>query len=206
METHAMSDLQIIIPAAGSSRRLGHPKQDIPYVDQPLWRYVARLAAQIPASRTTLVTGAWQPESSLLKNEHRITAVHCPDWQAGMGASIACGIKQSPLPALGYLILLIDQWGLTAPALNTFVQNWNAESIQVATDHAYRGPPALFPVSYYDQLCALDGDQGAKHLWQQAQAVYCPLPQSSRDLDTEEDRLQMLRTHQTTHRIKEPSS
>lgn len=195
-------ELQIIIPAAGASSRLGHPKQDIYWHGQPLWQHVVTVATRVPDSSVTLVTGAWQP-SDVPQAIASITVRHHPDWSAGMGASIAWGIQHTPKPKRGYLILLIDQWALSTETLTAFVHQWDSDRIQVATDTKYSGPPALFPVRYYADLNALRGDQGAKALYRQQDFIQCPLPGAREDLDTEEDLLLMQQSRPLTTPTKD---
>lgn len=190
MTTAFTSDIQVIIPAAGSSSRLGYPKQTIERDGTLLWQSIVGLTENNDNLSVTLVTGSWYPTLRSLSGQ-RLNIVHHPDWSDGMGSSIACGVKYSPVPKRGYLVLLVDQWGLTEASLNRFISQWSGAAIQVASDDDYRGPPALFPVTYREKLLSLSGDQGARNLIKAEPAVYTELPGAGLDLDTDEDRLRM---------------
>ena len=177
-------DLQIIIPSAGGSSRLnGKPKQDIPIRDKKLWQHTVDICLNLDAP-ITLVTGHWRPNSTLPGN---VTEVHFSQWQTGLGASIAFGVANAPIPKLGYLIVLIDQWGLSAQNLKRFVEQWDGRSAQMAVEAEYSGPPVLFPVSMRPKLIKLAGEKGAKKLIQSAHPKRIPLLSASWDLDTPED-------------------
>jgi len=176
-------EIQIIIPAAGSSKRLGSPKQLVEYEGKPLWLRTLSLC-QLLNAPVTMVTGAWQPNKELPKFA---TELYFSDWESGMGSSIAYAVKNIPKPSRGYLILLIDQWGLTSQSLLQFIEKWDKESIQIAKDDSYSGPPVLLPSWLKKELEALEGDRGAKQLTHKHLTRRIGLPQSSWDLDTIED-------------------
>jgi CTP:molybdopterin cytidylyltransferase MocA len=187
-------DLQIIIPSAGGSTRLGgDPKQEVTVRDKKLWQNTLDICE--PLSTTiTLVTGRWRPQLTL---PNHVTEVHFEQWQLGLGASIAFGVTHAVTPKLGYLILLIDQWGLTAQNLKRFVAQWDTSSTQIATEAEYSGPPVLFPVSMRPKLTSLTGEKGAKKLIQSTHPTRISVLGASWDLDTPEDLFLMQQLTQT---------
>lgn len=206
------ADIHIIIPSAGSSSRLGgFPKQEVEFGEQKLWQHRVHqcLALKYP---TTLVTGYWQPDEAdlakTLKTEQAPLLELLPfnDWSQGLGASIAHAVAKTKQPKLGYLIVLSDQWGLTASALERFISSWDGQSMQIATDEDYSGPPALIPVRYFKQLCQLTGERGAKKLIQSQQPKRVKLLHASWDLDTEEDLYLMQQvTQQSRLNLSQPT-
>ena len=174
--------LQIIIPAAGASSRLGQAKQLVQngsgtLIDQTL---ALALTLNQPVS---LITGHWRPRQPLPTG---ISELYFPNWAQGMGASIAYGVAKTAVPTHGYLVLLSDQWGLTATALASFIDQWDGQQSQVASDQNYLGPPVLFPVQLREPLCQLTGDQGAKTILKQQPFTTVFLPNAALDLDTPE--------------------
>lgn len=184
MNVDTSPDIQIIIPAAGASRRLGQAKQEVQLKGVPLWRVAVQRASGL-GYPIQLVTGNWVPENNV--QHEQITLIHNSDWQSGMGSSIALAIREAKTPKLGYLVLLVDQWGISSSALDDFVQTWDRQRIQIASESAYSGPPALFPVSMKDELTKLTGDAGARHIIQQRNPKRVAVPNASWDLDTPED-------------------
>jgi molybdenum cofactor cytidylyltransferase len=133
-----------------------------------------------------------------------VNELHFPQWKTGMGASIAFGVKQSPIPKLGYLIVLIDQWGLSTKLLQDFVAQWDARSAQISVEAEYSGPPVLFPTAMRENLIKLSGEKGAKKLIQSAHPRRITVSGASWDLDTETDLFLMQQLTQTDNNKEEP--
>ena len=186
MQPKKTCDIQIIIPAAGASSRLGYPKQLVSTDSGPLWQQILKncLAVNSAKHAITLITGHWRPENQLPEGA---TECYFPQWASGMGASIAYGVKHSPRPNRGYLIILIDQWGLTTSELNRFISSWDGQSVQIATDAHYSGPPVLLPEHFYQPLSELSGDQGAKSLIKEHNPTRHHVIDARWDLDTLQD-------------------
>lgn len=181
-------EIQIIIPAAGASERLGTCKQDIEIGDTTVWQKVVTAACET-GHPVTLVTGFWRPTETPPTN---CRVLHNEHWQVGMGSSIALAVNKIQEPTKGYLILLADQWGLGASALQRFIDEWDGAAVKTATDGDYSGPPVLFPGELRMLLMELTGDQGAKHLMPALQPEKTPLKNAAFDLDTYEDITYML--------------
>lgn len=179
-------DLLIVVPAAGSSSRLGEAKQEIPVHQTPLWQHTLSQLEPL-AAPIVLVSGAWRPAQSELAN-YSVEHVHNPNWAEGMGSSIALAVQKHAAPRLGYLIVLVDQWGLDTAALQNFIAGWDGATPRWATDGAYTGPPALLPVAMRSALSRLRGDKGARQLRRQMSHDRMPVAHASWDLDTQEDR------------------
>jgi len=77
-----------VVLAAGSSQRLGQPKQLLRREDETLLRRAARLALASGAAQVCVALGA---QSALLRPELHglvVDVVEVPDWAEGMGASL----------------------------------------------------------------------------------------------------------------------
>ena len=88
-----------VVLAAGSSSRLGTPKQLLRYRGETLLHRTVRLANWPPASiRSHVVLGcdASAIGDALEELRDRVTTVINPDWQTGMGSSLARGIASLP--------------------------------------------------------------------------------------------------------------
>jgi molybdenum cofactor cytidylyltransferase len=115
--------------------------------------------------------------------------VGCADADAGMSASLMCGVRQAQ-DAAGWIIALADMpyvqaathRGLLA-ALKDGVQ------IAVPTYLGKRGNPVAFGCSHRDGLLALSGDRGARILLQDFPVNEIPVndPGIHRDIDTRAD-------------------
>ena len=88
--------------------------------------------------------------------------VRCADADAGMGASLACGVRAAR-EAGGWVVALADMpW--IAPATIARVAAALARGATVAAPYhrGQRGHPVGFGTDCYAALAALDGDDGAK--------------------------------------------
>lgn len=89
--------------------------------------------------------------------------VHNPEFAAGLGTSIACGVRHAPEGAV--LIALGDMPGLRPEVVRRLVESLHDDDAIVApvyeSDPDRHGHPVLFGASYRDALCSLVGDRGA---------------------------------------------
>lgn len=101
-------------------------------------------------------------EAQLQAAGARVT--RCPHAAAGMGASLAWGIRAAPMAA-GWLVALGDMpWIRTETMMRVSAAVRAGGAIAIPTFHSSRGHPVGFSARFYDQLTALDGDQGARGL------------------------------------------
>ncbi|MGA8205186.1 MAG: nucleotidyltransferase family protein [Woeseiaceae bacterium] len=155
-----------LVLAAGAAQRYGATKQTIEIDGVPLVRLAVSAATGVCGERTILVTGHdWRAVSGactplagfLLRND---------DFAAGLGASIALGVRCVRHAADAVLVVLADQPRVTGAHLHDLIHAWSgADDEIVATAFAgTAGPPVLFPRAAFDRLASLTGDVGARQL------------------------------------------
>jgi molybdenum cofactor cytidylyltransferase len=145
------NNVGIIILAAGSSSRLGQPKQLLKYKDRTLLRLTVETAL---ASRydgpLLIVTGALHDELFKECSDLPISLVHNINWQQGMATSIHTGLRalvRAKPETAGALILLCDQPLITTEHLNNLLDMFAHRKYQgmVATAYASTiGAPRYF--------------------------------------------------------------
>jgi molybdenum cofactor cytidylyltransferase len=165
------STLGIIILAAGSSSRLGQPKQLLEYNGSTLLRNVVDEASKLQDTVIVVVTGSNKDvvEVELLNTD--ITICHNRNWEDGMGSSISIGLEKllehhPDLPAC--IVTVCDQPFVTSALLNDLIneQNNTGKGI-VASEYAETvGTPVLFTSKYFEALKNLRGHDGAKKIVQ----------------------------------------
>lgn len=84
----------------------------------------------------------------------------------GMGLSLAAIARRVPA-GHGVLLALGDQPLLTKAALLALLARQSGDRIARLTHQGAAGHPVLFPARFVDQLTALTGDQGPRHLIKQ---------------------------------------
>ena len=187
----------IVILAAGSSSRMGQPKQLLIYKQTTLLQRAINAAIGTPDSCLVVVLGAnhqlLMPEPAMLIVEYN------PDWQQGMGASISAGIKRllAEKPTVqNVLLMLCDQPFADTALLQKLInakQNSNNKIIASAYENTL-GAPVLFDRSYFNELLALQGQEGAKKLLikYSNEVIAMPFNKGAIDIDTPEDYERLL--------------
>ncbi|HEY4073710.1 MAG TPA: nucleotidyltransferase family protein [Herbaspirillum sp.] len=117
--------------------------------------------------------------------------VFCPDSDAGLGHSLAAGVRAAP-DARNWLVALADMPGITPQTMQTVAAACHqAHDIAVPVYADQRGHPVAFGSAYYDQLAALQGDSGARAVLRENAAAVIEVPCADagilRDIDTPRD-------------------
>jgi len=162
-----MANIQLLLLAAGASKRMGSPKQLLEWGDETLIEYqiMTLLSTDYPLS---VVLGANAEEIIRVINSLPIEIYKNEEWEQGMGASIAFGVRQlleidSSID--GILISLIDQPLLTKDHFKKMLDLYQKKKEQIIVSHSkdgWSGAPVLFDKKYFDELINLKGDEGAK--------------------------------------------
>jgi molybdenum cofactor cytidylyltransferase len=190
------TSIAAILLAAGSSTRLGAPKQLLNYRGRSLLRHAAEtaLASSVPALH--VVVGF---EAERMKAELGGLDLHFadnPNWNEGIASSIRAGISSLPHSVDAALILLCDQPLITAQVLNEMINAYagRGKPIVACEYGGTVGVPVLFARSFFPELLRLQGDRGAKQLITQNldQVTAIPFPGGSVDIDTPADKKQFF--------------
>ena len=161
------SRLAVLIMAAGESRRFGSCKLLADIDGKPMLQRSIELAQSTDASLIRIVTGRWHQEikqaqtSGLIDD---IELIYNPDWQQGLGNSIATGVSQIASLCDEALLLLADQVRVSGEDLKRLTLRDDRNQIACASYSKTLGPPAIFPAQFFPKLEKLSGDKGAKAL------------------------------------------
>lgn len=120
-----------------------------------------------------------------------IAVVICHDADAGMGHSLAAGVKASP-EAGAWVVALADMPYIQSISHHAVAARLRAgDSLVATTFQGRRGHPVGFSRRWFDQLSALTGDQGGKAILDQhlgeIKLVAVDDPGVVRDIDRPED-------------------
>ena len=182
-----------LLLAAGSSSRLGQPKQLLEFRGKTLLRHAAEAMASSVCDPVVVVLGAEIERSATEIEGLGVTTCLNANWRSGMSSSISVGLagltEISPdLDAV--LISLCDQPLVDAEMLNRFGQKFattNADVIAAAYN-GITGVPALFSRELFGELSRLDGDKGARDLIRSRPDIKTiDLPEAAFDIDTPDD-------------------
>ena len=181
------SNIAVLIMAAGAATRFGSPKQLAQYQGQTLLQRCIDGANAVFSKQVSVVLGAHADQI-----EPQISGAQViinPDWQNGLGGSIACGARHIDPAAQGVFILLADQIHIVPEQLQVMAQAFEGDNIVAAHYCGARGVPAIFPRSYFEQLQGLTEDSGAKTLLSNTElsVTEIALPEAELDIDRPED-------------------
>ena len=183
-----------IILAAGASKRMGQPKQLLPYRGQTLLSYVIQCAIASSCSRVIVILGANADKIEPKINQFPVQIVNNSECNEGIGSSIRCGItyiKERCLNINGAIFLACDQPFISAEKIEQLIALYNSSNkLIVASRYGETiGIPALFAPSFFSELIKLKGDRGAKKIIQQyrEQVATLAFPKGEIDLDTWEN-------------------
>ena len=188
-----MEKIPILILAAGSSERLGQPKQLLTHTDNSLLHYTVSEA--LKTTKKVIVVLGFHAE--VIEEEMKnlpVKFLRNKEWKEGMASSIRCGLSflLEEEPQLNALIIMVsDQPFVSAPLLYDILKKYQETKKQIVAC-SYKdtvGVPALFDRSLFDDLLHLSGQSGAKRIIAQymnrVEAIAFPLGYI--DIDTQED-------------------
>lgn len=161
-----------IVLAAGSSVRVGRPKQLLPLAGRPLLQHVLDAALQSCVNEVVLVLGYRAPEvRAALDFPHpeRVSVVTNHRHQRGLSSSLRLGLRSTRRCAQGAAILLGDQVGVTPELIDRVAQAFAAADALVArpvfrTPQGARipGHPVFLARRIWSALENCRGDRGAR--------------------------------------------
>lgn len=183
-----------VILAAGSSSRMGRPKQTLQFQGMSLLRRAAIAALDATCRPVVVVTGAHADLSRRELDQLEVREAFNPDWQTGMGSSVRTGIEAltSIDPNVAAAVLLLcDQPHVTSDVVSRLIAAHHTTGRPV-TASAYGesfGVPALFSRTLFTDLTQLAGSSGAKEIIKRhaSEAHFLPFPEGEVDVDTPDD-------------------
>lgn len=188
-----MAGVSALLLAAGAGRRFRGVKQLLKIDGEPMVRRTAKSILDA-GLELTVVTGAYRRRVDRALHGLPLIRLHHPGWAAGMGSSLAAGVRtlsQRADPPQALILCLADQPAVGATELRRLLMAWrqHPDAIVLSDHGAARGPPALFPRCWFDALAALGGDHGARDLIRRCgdAVVTVAMPEAAFDIDTRED-------------------
>jgi|GEM_PF-100265 len=181
----------LVLAAGRSSRMNGKNKLLEPLAGIPLLLRAVNAALASLAASVTVVTGNAEDRVKAVVSGKNIRLVHNPDYESGMASSLRRGIESLPADVDGAMVLLADMPLINAAHIDALIEEFTARPrVIVPTVNGKRGNPVLWPRSFFKEICAIEGDRGARELLDRhADRITCLELASEAilaDVDTEE--------------------
>lgn len=155
-----VDDVVGIVLGAGSSRRLGRPKQTLPLGESTvLGTSVANVVAST-LDRVVLVVGHVADEALSGVEPGRARIAFNEAYGTGCASSLLAGLDAAG--ACGAIVLLLgDMPGVGAPVIDTLVETWRSRRTfgAIAAYRGVLGHPLLFSAESFEELRTLHGDK-----------------------------------------------
>jgi molybdenum cofactor cytidylyltransferase len=160
---------------------------------KPVLQHVVDAAAASTLDQVVVILGhAAQDVAAGIHLPAGAGVVLNPEFAEGQSSSLRAGLRAGGHEAAAAVILLGDQPGVRASAIEAVVQTWRAGAGPVvqASYGGRQGHPTLIDRSIWSELALARGDEGARGLlsahpeWRSAAEVGGLPPE---DIDTEED-------------------
>jgi len=191
--------IAVLLMAAGASKRMDGIKQLMPWKDSNFLLETIKTVQKTNLRVIQVVLGANAEIITTQCGFKDVNIITNPNWNNGLGNSIAYGVKvilKEKNTIDGILICLVDQPLLTHEYLQSITDAFKKNPTKIiATNYGNRaGVPALFPKLLFKKLSELEGDFGAKDILNNPQNAIIQLEAGNQiiDIDTKEEYNQLL--------------
>jgi molybdenum cofactor cytidylyltransferase len=157
-----------IVLAAGRSTRMGAINKLIAEIGgKPLVRIAAEQALASRAAPVIVVTGHEHERVEAALAGLPVRLVNNPDYADGLGTSLKAGIAAVPADADGAIVCLGDMPQVDHALIDKLIAAFDPERgalVVVPTFDGRRGNPVVWSRRFFNDLMAIQGDIGARHL------------------------------------------
>lgn len=186
--------IQLLLMAAGASKRLGQPKQLVKYKGKTLIRRMAEEALKANIGELTVVTGYDHLTIEKEIEGIKLNIYYNTEWEEGLGSSIRNGIKhvcKKHPDTNAILFIMVDQPFVDAAHLQKIANAYDSARPMIIAS-AYQGTfgvPVLVDNKYFDEMLQLQGDEGGKKIFVKyiKDIVEIPFIEGAIDIDEKKD-------------------
>ncbi len=183
-----------LILAAGSSSRMGQPKQMLDINGEKLLVRTARATLEAGLKNVMVVIGHEEEGHRKILAGLPLEKIYNPSWKKGMGSSLKRGLAHllSNHPSVDAVIILVcDQPMLSGDVILSLIRQYEQTRKPIVASRYSNMPgvPVLFDQTYFRKLSMIADDEGAKKIILQhpSDVVTVDFPGGDIDLDTMED-------------------
>lgn len=179
-----------LVLAAGGSKRLGHPKQLLPFGSGTLLHHVLETARACRFHQLLCVLGGGAQDVRAAVDLSGVELVENDHFGDGCSSSIAAALHAIDRRADALVLMLGDQPGVRAETVAQLVARRGAAPLAACGYSDGRGHPLAFGRTMFEELASLHGDKGVWKLLDRHadEVIDVPVPGAiPRDVDTWED-------------------
>ncbi len=188
------SGVGAVVLAAGSSSRMGRPKQTLQFRGESLLTRAVQAAIGAGCSPVIVVTGAHADLSRRELEGLDVREVLNASWETGMGSSVRAGVEgvvTTDPDADAVVLLLCDQPHVNAEVISGLIAAYRSTGrpLIASTYGETFGVPAVFSKTLFGELTQLEGTSGAKDVIKRhrAETHFLPFHDGAVDVDTLDD-------------------
>ena len=189
--------ISAVVLAAGRSTRMGAVnKLLVPLDGRPMVRTVADALESSSVAPVVVVTGHESDRVGEALAGTRVRLVHNPEYRQGLSGSLRIGLTALPESAEGAVICLGDMPLVTSQHVEKLVAAFDpaeGREICVPVFEGKRGNPVLFARRFFEEMKAVRGDVGARHLIGEYEEYVCEVAMDDRAVLVDVDSPQALR-------------
>ena len=165
-----------VVLAAGRSTRMGAVNKMLAEIGgKPLVRIATDQALSSRAKPVIVVTGHDRDKVEQALTGLNVRFVHNPDFADGLAGSVKTGIAAVPAESDGAIVCLGDMPQVDSTLIDRLIASFDPERgalVVVPSIDGRRGNPVVWSRRFFNDLMAITGDIGARHLiGQYAEAV-----------------------------------
>lgn len=177
------------ILAAGTSSRLGQPKQLLRLGGETLIRRTAQTVIDAQIERVLVIVGR---DASAIEDELHdlpLEIVVNSDWREGMTSSVRVAVATANSHADALLLTPCDLPLLSSTHLRTLIEQFERENAPIVASRYNEtlGAPLIIARALWPELSELHGDVGARRVIMRHESSFVEWPDGAFDVDTRED-------------------
>jgi molybdenum cofactor cytidylyltransferase len=179
-----------VVLGAGGSRRLGRPKQVLPYRGGTLLGHVVGVARECPFEQVVVAIGGAADEVRAGVDLDGLDVVVVEAYGEGCSSSIGAALGALDPRCAVMVLMLGDQPGVTPAAVRALLAGRGDAPLAVCRYEDGPGHPIAFARETFPDLAALHGDKGVWRLLDRRRDEVAEVPVAGpvpRDVDTQED-------------------
>ena len=189
--------LAAIIPAAGSSSRMGHFKPLLQVDGQSLTQRAIAVFRQNRIDDIIVVTGHRADDLKAALARDEVRTAHNDDYGRGMFSSVVVGIRQLPVHCEAFFVLPVDIAFVRSTTIDRLIEAFRNHPGRIYHPCVAnrRGHPPLIPAHLAEAIAGHDGKGGLRRALKRWTDMAVDVPVADRhillDLDMPEDLLKL---------------